>query len=580
MSVKVVVVRWLRRYSLNSVSGKFRKMRLRNAKGIFCLLVVGATLMLAALLLLRNPTATTTTLPLTFTHATSHPPRVPATSSSSSLHRAQDVFMPRDHQPRPLHDAPASNHTFLVPSRPPKGDTPRYPVREELREETLLEGKGGGGGGGVKGAGEGGGEGGGLDPEMRQEPGLVGEVMQSMGVVLWNASSGLLARSGTAVKREEEDNPLKVADGLWDLIMTPKVKVTDENQQEGPFTCAAKYHIFFGKVHKTGSSTVANILQRYGFLRDLNFVLPRKRISVMSYNYLSMPGQSPSRAMLIPPPMGQRYDVLWCHGIYHRAFYHGLMPPDTVYVTILRHPLEQFLSSFEYYGQMPGSYLTRMYHMKNVSNPLSVYLRDPSRYEDPRKMTSFIRNKQSQDLGMTTEHVQNATLRHHYIQQLGHDFHLVMMTEFFDESLVLLRRLMCWSLRDIIYITKNKNAFKKERSFSPEDLARHRQLNVADFELYEFFHDRFQRTLKEQGSDFKQEVEMYKRLLKRVLMYCTRWSGNDVTFKVPATRWSGAFVLTSYDCTLMHKPELAFLNDLILDTVRKYQRSAVQHYRS
>ncbi|XP_025105689.1 galactosylceramide sulfotransferase-like [Pomacea canaliculata] len=66
--------------------------------------------------------------------------------------------------------------------------------------------------------------------------------------------------------------------------------------------CTPRQHVVFWKIHKTGSSTVANILQRYGYIRHLNFVLPRKRLHAASYNYLNKPGEPLTARSLIPPP--------------------------------------------------------------------------------------------------------------------------------------------------------------------------------------------------------------------------------------------------------------------------------------
>lgn len=38
--------------------------------------------------------------------------------------------------------------------------------------------------------------------------------------------------------------------------------------------CTTKSNIFFVKTHKTGSSTVQNVLMRFGASRDLDFAIP------------------------------------------------------------------------------------------------------------------------------------------------------------------------------------------------------------------------------------------------------------------------------------------------------------------
>lgn len=322
---------------------------------------------------------------------------------------------------------------------------------------------------------------------------------------------------------------------------------------------------------------MANILQRYGFTRGLNFVLPRRRARSNSYNHITEAGEAFSRDKLIPPPPGGHYDIVWNHGIYNSQFYHSILPPDTVFVAILRQPFEQFQSASEYYGHTPGSSLYKIMQ-ENVSNPLSLYLQNPSIYEGPRVYTSYIRNKQSEDLGMSGAHILNDTLRREYMQQLDKEFQLVMITEFFHESIVLLRRLMCWSIKDVLYIPKDKNVHKKKRNFSAEDEAKHRKLNLADYDLYDFFLRRFLDTVAEQEPDFHKEVTFFKQLLKDVEVHCNQMDGPSV-FEVPKTQWSAEFTVGPEDCELMQKDVLPFYNDLMVDAVRKFKESFKERLR-
>ncbi|KAF7643650.1 hypothetical protein LDENG_00235760 [Lucifuga dentata] len=48
-------------------------------------------------------------------------------------------------------------------------------------------------------------------------------------------------------------------------------------------TCQPKSHIVFLKTHKTASTTIINILQRYGDSRNLTFALPQNRNSHLFY---------------------------------------------------------------------------------------------------------------------------------------------------------------------------------------------------------------------------------------------------------------------------------------------------------
>lgn len=313
---------------------------------------------------------------------------------------------------------------------------------------------------------------------------------------------------------------------------------------------------------------MANILQRYGYIRHLNFVLPRKRLHAASYNYLNKPGEPLTARSLIPPPAGQHYDLLWNHGIYNSTFIHSIMPLDAVYITMLRQPLQQFVSAFEYYGNIPGSYINAIM-TSNVSNPLAEYLGHPALYESTMRYLTYLRNKQAEDLGMEARHVTNLSLRRQYIQQLAADFHLVMITEFFDESLVLLRRLLCWDVQDVLYLPKNRNHLKKERNFSAEHRRQHRLLSIADYDLYHFFYQRFILTMKSQEPDFQEEVRYFKELLGHVQTQCVQ--EGEVT--VNRSQWHAQFTLTPRDCQLMQQSELPFLDDIIMDALMRYHLS-------
>jgi hypothetical protein len=64
-------------------------------------------------------------------------------------------------------------------------------------------------------------------------------------------------------------------------------------------------------------------------------------------------------------------------------------------------------------------------------------------------------NKMSIDLGMPTGHIRNGSLIKFHLQKLKASFHLVLLQEYFDESLILLKRHTCWSFKDVIYISHN-----------------------------------------------------------------------------------------------------------------------------
>ena len=102
------------------------------------------------------------------------------------------------------------------------------------------------------------------------------------------------------------------------------------------------------QVHKSGSTTVANLLARYALSRDLNVALPDRPADRVRFNYFERFRED----RVAPLAEGQRYHVLFNHMIYNRSALERVMPRDTFYCGIVRQPLARFLSSANYYHNM------------------------------------------------------------------------------------------------------------------------------------------------------------------------------------------------------------------------------------
>ena len=95
----------------------------------------------------------------------------------------------------------------------------------------------------------------------------------------------------------------------------------------------------FLKTHKTGSSTFVNILFRYGDRRNLNFVL--------GADHLKWPQRFRISSAL---PIHRQPNILCSHTRFNKKPLNWLFPPETSkYVTILRNPVDNFESTFNYY---------------------------------------------------------------------------------------------------------------------------------------------------------------------------------------------------------------------------------------
>jgi len=96
-------------------------------------------------------------------------------------------------------------------------------------------------------------------------------------------------------------------------------------------------------------------------------------------------------------------------------------------------------------------------------------------------------------------------------QNLRDHFAVVGLTEKFDHTLMLLRRILGW--RYILYFRMNVTKARVTRvSVSNEVQDLITSYNHLDLELYRYATDRFEALVRQQGPDFEAEVQTFKRV--------------------------------------------------------------------
>jgi len=123
--------------------------------------------------------------------------------------------------------------------------------------------------------------------------------------------------------------------------------------------CSPRRHIYFLKTHKTGSSTVQNILLRYGLKNNLNFALP-KTPGCHVYDYNAPIHHS----MVRPSKFNSPFDLLVNHNHYNHNAVRKILPHDDLFqLSILRHPAEHFESTVDYFRLDLDSILSAIHSM-------------------------------------------------------------------------------------------------------------------------------------------------------------------------------------------------------------------------
>ncbi|EDO36200.1 predicted protein, partial [Nematostella vectensis] len=280
--------------------------------------------------------------------------------------------------------------------------------------------------------------------------------------------------------------------------------------------CQRVDHVLFLKTHKTGGSTVTNILNRYADKWNLTVVLPSQK------HLFTFLWPTRFRLTYTAPLYKIDANILCNHARYNSKPMHWLFPkPKTKYISILRDPVLQYESVFNF------MHFANPLGFNQEIDPLGTFLKYPPSFKDSRPFMKktlalhLLRNPMMFDLGLDFRYFQNATAVDHYLKFLNEEFDLVMIMEHFDESLVLLKRLMCWTYEDILYFKLNERQDKHKRKSLDEEVRQDiLSWNRADSLLYDHFNKTLWAKIKEQGAPFQRELKIFRRINKRISNQC------------------------------------------------------------
>ncbi|XP_067663563.1 galactose-3-O-sulfotransferase 2-like [Haliotis asinina] len=351
-----------------------------------------------------------------------------------------------------------------------------------------------------------------------------------------------------------------------DKIACGKVSLTTTKQYNKLTPCSKVNNIAFLKVHKCGSTTVTNIFQRFAIWNQLNVVLPNKKKGSYGFNYLGY-DRNFTMDSVIPIPRNETYNILCNHVVYNRTMFRKLLPKGSFYTAIVRDPEERFVSAAFYYGLVRK--LKRVVPGINSTKYIfSQWLKNPWKYG----LSMEVSNHMAYDFGVHQSKFHNKSAVDKYIRSLDYDFDFVLLMDYFDESLMLLRRKLCWSMKDMVYLRSNSGKNKVDFAFSEDDRKLLRKWQMADVAIFEHFRARFWRQVELEGRELFQETAFFKRVLRRVRDYCKygklKWPSLDIA----SSPWSESFTVTSFDCHLMET------NELVL--VLRLQQSAWARYNA
>ncbi|XP_037630151.1 galactose-3-O-sulfotransferase 2 isoform X2 [Sebastes umbrosus] len=337
-------------------------------------------------------------------------------------------------------------------------------------------------------------------------------------------------------------------------------------------TCHPKSHIVFLKTHKTASSTVLNILYRYGESRNLTFALPLNKHSQLFYPFVFdsrfVEGVS-SRTV-------REFHIMCNHMRFRKSEVAKVMPKDTFYFSILRHPVTMMESIFIYYKSIPAFHKTRS---------LDDFLDNGWRnYSSSVTNNHYAHNILAFDFGFDNNVAAGAEDLEERasvaIAAIERDFHLILISEYFDESMILLKHDLCWSLEDVVSFKLNSRSERSRQPLLPNTAEKIKRWNALDWMIYLHFNTTFWHKVDRLigREQMKREVSQLRELQANLANICLQDDGAVDPSKIKDARLKpfqyGAAVIQGYNlnphidnhtkikCQRFITPELQYTDSL------------------
>jgi len=272
-------------------------------------------------------------------------------------------------------------------------------------------------------------------------------------------------------------------------------------------------NVAFLKTHKTGSSTMSNIMLRFADVHNLTVGLPLEG----KWELGGYPAYIDSQ--LIDPRL-TKYNVLGHHFRYNRGKLDQFMYPDTKYITIIRSPVDNVESVFGFF-QDQDPFETWM-HDINTTQRLGQFYADPTKYYN-KDTDWYFRSKNHMffDIGYDVSRDHEEEYVNSAIHEMEENFTLILLTDFFDESLIMMKHLLCWDWDDIVYIKFKMRTDDSKAEVNPDLAAKIKAWNKADVKLYDHFNKTFWKRVEAFGMDkMNQELEQFRIEAKKAEEEC------------------------------------------------------------
>uniref|UniRef100_A0A8C8R6H2 Galactose-3-O-sulfotransferase 2 n=1 Tax=Pelusios castaneus TaxID=367368 RepID=A0A8C8R6H2_9SAUR len=275
--------------------------------------------------------------------------------------------------------------------------------------------------------------------------------------------------------------------------------------------CHPQTNVMFLKTHKTASSTIMNILFRFSEKHNLTLALPAGQ----GY-HLGYPQRFMAHFVEGFKTMGQSYNIMCNHMRFNLPEVQKLMPNTTTYFSILRNPISLMESSYAYNKHFTPAF--------KKSKDVNEFLASPWTYYNLSEHINNVhaRNYMWFDFGYDNNAVDTEDYFQSVIAEIEQAFHLILLTDYFDESMVLLKNTLCWDLDDVVYFKLNSRSEDSIQEMTPESKEKVKEWCSLDWKLYQHFNRTFWRRIEETIGLEKlaQEVNLLRMRQEELMELC------------------------------------------------------------
>lgn len=255
-------------------------------------------------------------------------------------------------------------------------------------------------------------------------------------------------------------------------------------------------------------------MYRYAYKEDLNVVAP------LEGNHITKTELLHHQVLQGTPWANLEMHLLALHARWNHAGVMRLLGPESPRTfTILRDPVDLFESLYAYH---------RMNDTFGVDLKDFVQLiKDRSSSDDVRNQGIFGRNQMAWDLGLDPSSFDDREAVWELIRRMETQFDLVMIADRMEESLVLLRHLLCWPVEDMAHLDRNVRKRELTIQLDLDEREVLRRWLGADAQIYNHFvriFDSKVKRLSHMGDEVRKLFEANRKMRKRCVL---RRVGNE-----------------------------------------------------